>query len=118
MSVSAIGSSFALSAQSLVDMRRQLDDLQRQLGTGQKSESYAGVGVDRGMAVGLRARLAAIGSYEDTMTSVSVRLELAQTALNRIGDVETDVQTAVRRSNFDLDNTGQTTAQRNARFQL
>jgi flagellin-like hook-associated protein FlgL len=118
MSVTAIGSSFALSAQTLVDMRRQLDDLQRQLGTGLRSETYAGVGVDRGMAVGLRARLAAIGSYEDTMTAVSVRLELAQTALNRIDDVETDVQTAVRRANFDLDSTGQTTAQRNARFQL
>ena len=55
MSIAGVGSRTTQSVQSLVDMRAQLDDLQRQLGTGKKSTTYAGVGVDRGLAVGLRA---------------------------------------------------------------
>ena len=70
--------------QSLVDMRQQLDDLQRQLGTGKKSDTYAGLGLDRGFAVGLRAQLSALAGYDDTITNVDVRLNLAQTALGRI----------------------------------
>ena len=41
-------------------MRSQLDDLQRQLGTGKKSDTYAGLGLDRGLTVGLRSQLSAI----------------------------------------------------------
>ncbi len=57
MSITGIGSRSSLVVQSLVDMRRQLDDLQRQLGTGKKSDTYAGIGLDRGLAVGLRSHL-------------------------------------------------------------
>ena len=57
MTISGIGSRSALGVQTLVDMRRQLDELQRQLATGKKSETYAGLGLDRGLAVGLRSRL-------------------------------------------------------------
>ena len=61
--------------QSLVDMRAQLDDLQRQLGTGKKSDTYAGLGLDRGLAVGLRSQLAALGGFDDTITNVGVRAQ-------------------------------------------
>ena len=52
MAVTGIGGSAALTLQSIVDMRNQLDDLQRQLGTGKKSDTYAGLGLDRGLTVG------------------------------------------------------------------
>src|SRR5262245_17243073 len=118
MSVSGVGSSTGLTIQTLVGMRRQLDDLQRQLGTGKKSADYAGVGTNRGMAVGLRASLAAVNGYEDTMTSVGVRLDLAKTALERLMDVNSDTQTAIRRSGFQIDNTGQGQEQQTAGFAL
>ena len=51
MTITGISSRSALSMQSIVDMRRQLDDLQRQLGTGKKSDTYAGLGLDRGLTV-------------------------------------------------------------------
>ena len=54
-------------------MRTQLGDLQRQLGTGKKSTTYAGLGIDRGLAVGLRSRLSAMASYGETVTQVGVR---------------------------------------------
>ena len=61
MTITGIGPRSAFALQSLADMRGQLDDLQRQLGTGQKSVTYAGIGLERGLAVGLRARLSALG---------------------------------------------------------
>ena len=60
-------------------MRRQLDDLQRQLGTGKKSDTYAGLGLDRGLAVGLRTpvcrarRLSTTRSPMSTCASISRR---------------------------------------------
>jgi hypothetical protein len=87
MSISIIGSQTSLIVQSLVDMRAQLDDLQRQLGTGKKSDTYAGLGLERGMAVGLRARLSALGGYDEAITNVGVRINLAQSALGRLTDV-------------------------------
>src|SRR5947207_15805156 len=86
-SITGLGMTSSLSIQTLVDMRNQLDDLQRQLGTGQKSDTYAGIGLDRGFTVGLRSQVAAIGSYDDTITNVGVRLNLAQSALGRVVDI-------------------------------
>jgi flagellar hook-associated protein 1 len=40
---------------------RVMAELQRQLGSGMKSTTYAGIGLDRGLAVGLRTQLSAIG---------------------------------------------------------
>jgi hypothetical protein len=62
MTVSGIRSSSSLLVQSLTSMRNQLDELQRQLGTGSKSTSYAGLGINRGLVVGLRSHLSAISS--------------------------------------------------------
>ena len=59
MNVTGVGARSSLVVQSLGDMRTQLGDLQRQLGTGKKSTTYAGLGIDRGLAVGLRSRLSA-----------------------------------------------------------
>ena len=82
-------------------MRSQLDDLQRQLGTGKKSTSYAGLGLDRGLTIGLRSQLSAISGYQQTITQVGVRLDLMQTALTQFGsarpaDQDHDPAIAVR----------------------
>ena len=67
MNVTGVGARSSLVVQTLGDMRTQLGDLQRQLGTGKKSTTYAGLGIDRGLAVGLRGKLSAIASYADTV---------------------------------------------------
>ena len=77
MIVNSLGTNSALSVQTLIDMRNQLDDLQRQLGTGKKADSYAGLGLDRGLTVGLRSHLSAMSGYQQTITEVGVRLDLA-----------------------------------------
>jgi flagellar hook-associated protein 3 FlgL len=110
MSISSIGSQTSLIVQSLVDMRAQLDDLQRQLGTGKKSDTYAGMGLERGMAVGLRARLSALGGYDEAITNVGVRINLAQSALGRLTDITHAVKGGAVQSS-GINSNGSTTAQ-------
>jgi len=117
MSVSGIGSQTSLIVQSLVTMRSQLDDLQRQLGTGQKSDTYAGIGLDRGLAVGLRAQLSSLGGFGDTITNVGVRLTLAQNALGRISDIGRQIKIAAFQP-AGIDSSGHTASQSTASSEL
>src|SRR6185369_14209402 len=106
MSISSVGSGMSIPMQSLLDMRSQLDDLQRQLGSGQKSDTYAGVGFERGLAVGLRQQLASLGGFDDAITNIGVRINVAQTALGRISDVGHEVkQSALLSSSINSDGT-------------
>lgn len=99
MSISTIGAQSAASIQSLVKMRAQLDELQRQISSGQKSINYAGLGLDRGLSIGLRSQLAAVSAYGDTINTVNVRVSLAQTALGRVGDVGNSVRSTILQAN-------------------
>ena len=89
-----VGARSLLLTKSLVDMRSQLGDLQRQLATGKKSDDYAGIGIDRGLTVGLRSHLSAMKSYGDTITNVDVRLDLAQSTLSRIAEIGREIKAA------------------------
>jgi flagellin-like hook-associated protein FlgL len=113
MSISGIGSKTSLAVQSLVDLRRQLDDLQRQLGTGQKSETYAGIGLERGLAVGLRSHLVSLDAFDDTISNVGVRLDLVQQTLTRFSDIAHTVKGAAYQPT-SIDSSGSTIAQQNA----
>jgi flagellin-like hook-associated protein FlgL len=107
-----------LMTQSLVDLRAQLDDLQRQLSTGQKSQTFAGLGVQRGLTVGLQSQLAAMGGFDDTITSVGTRLNVAQTALQQIDQSAHTIKQSAVNSTFALGQNGQTTDQQAANGQL
>ena len=63
MSISGISGRNTFQIQSILSLRSQLDDLQRQLGTGIKSNSYAGLGLDRGLSMALRGQVAALSSF-------------------------------------------------------
>jgi flagellin-like hook-associated protein FlgL len=118
MSITGIGSRSSLTVQAMVDMRRQLDDLQRQLGTGKRANTYAGLGINRGLAVSVNNQLAALGSYNSSIEQVGVRLTLAQTALGQIDSIGHKVKSAAFKSQFAIDASGQTADQRNAGDQL
>ena len=117
MSVSGIGGRSQLAVQSLVDMRRQLDDLHRQLGTGKKSTTHAGLGADRGLAAGLRAQLASLKSYGETITMLGVRLDMSQTVLTRMTALRSEAKASLQQS-AEIRATGQSPAQDSARHQL
>jgi flagellin-like hook-associated protein FlgL len=118
MSVTGISSQTSVTVQSLVNLRSQLDDLQRQLVTGQKSDTYAGLGLGRGLTVGLRNQLSQLSSFDDNITSIGVRLSLGQTALTSIATAADTVKQSALSSTFSVDAAGQTGDQRTALGQL
>jgi flagellin-like hook-associated protein FlgL len=118
MTISGVSSNFSPLIQSVLDINKQLDDLQWQLGSGQKAATYAGLGSQSGIAVALNAQLAAIGSFNDTITNVGTTLSLQQAVLQQIGSIGGTVQSATLQSSFAVDSTGQTTSQKTAQSQL
>jgi flagellin-like hook-associated protein FlgL len=118
MTVSTIGNRSSLSMQTLLQMRSQLDQLQQQLGTGIKSTTYAGLGIDRGLSVSLRAQLSATTGYDNTIQQVGIRLDLAQQTLGRIATINSTVKTAAQTSTFKLNAGGQTVEQTTAAYSL
>src|SRR5438552_13727231 len=92
--ISGVGTTITPAIQSVLDIRAQLDDLQRQLGSGQKADTFAGLGPQAGLATGLSAQLAAIGGFNDTIATIGTRIDIAQTVLTQISEVGNQVKTA------------------------
>ena len=118
MSISSIGGKSGSAIQSLVDMRNVLDDLQRQLATGKKSLTYAGLGLDRGVTVGLRAQLSALTAYDASANNVQTRINVAQTSLDRMREIGTAVKSAMIQGSYGVGAGGAATAQKTAQFSL
>jgi flagellar hook-associated protein 3 FlgL len=118
MSVSSVTSTTPPWIQALIEQRNQLIDLQRQLGTGKKADSYAGLGLDRSLTVGLRAHLSAISGYQQTITQVGVRLDIAQTALTQMSGIAQSAKTTVMTSQYVLNGENLTLDQKTVRSQL
>jgi flagellar hook-associated protein 3 FlgL len=118
MTISSIGGKPAAAIQSLIDLRSTLTDLQRQLSTGVKSTTYAGLGVDRGVTVGLRSQLSAISGFDSTADQVQTRITLAQTSLGRISDLSGSVKTAMAQGSYGTGAIGANTAQSTAQNSL
>lgn len=95
MSVTPLGGRSGMAVQQLVGMRAQFDDLQRQLSTGQKSTTYAGLGLNRGVTVSLNAQLSAIAGYNDTIANVMTRVNLMNNSLNRMNAIGTATKAAM-----------------------
>jgi flagellin-like hook-associated protein FlgL len=118
MTISGVSANLGPLIQSALDINKKLDDLQTQLGSGQKSTTYAGLGSQSGIAVALSAQLAAISSFDDTMTNVGTTISLQQTVLQQIASIGNTVQSSAGQPSYAIDSTGQTTAQKTAASQL
>jgi len=118
MSVSAIGAQSGLAIQQLVNMRKQFDDLQRQLSTGQKSSNYAGLGVDSGMTVSLNAQLSAISGYNDTINNATTRISLMNSALSSMTDLSSAVKAALAQVPTGANGSGAALAQQTGQSSL
>ena len=118
MSVSSIGAQSQMTIQQLVQMRAQFDDLQRQLSTGQKSATYAGLGIDRGVTVSLNSQLSAISGFDDTIDNVMARTNLMNTALGNMIDITSTVKSAMVQANGVSNGSGAAVAQQTAQSSL
>src|ERR1041385_532145 len=118
MSLSPISAQSAQAINQLIDMRKRFDDLQRQLATGQKSSTYAGLGLNRGVTVSLNAQLSAGSAYDQTIGNVSTRIGLMNTALNGMTTLASAVKAAMVQAPLGANGTGATLAQQTGRNSL
>jgi len=104
--------------QSVTNLKNQLTTLQSQLTTGEKSTTYAGMGVNEGFAIAARSQLANISAFTDTMTNINTNIGIANTALQSMVGIGTTVQNSANSSSQALNSAGQTIAQQTATSQL
>src|SRR6185295_15057722 len=118
MAINSIGYGSTVLGQSVRNLNDQLTTLSAQLTTGKKATTYAGMGVNEGFAIAARAQLSNISAFADTMTKISTTISVANTALQSLVDIGSQVQNAAAASSQALNSAGQSIAQQNAAMQL
>lgn len=109
----------SLQMTMLSDMRWQLDDLQRQLATGKRSSTYAGLGIGRTMDLEARMRLSRIDAYSVSIDQVGLRVDIMNTSLDRLRVIGQDIRSDVAFPiEYELIGNGQTQAQSLAAMRL
>jgi len=114
MAIDGVSGRTSYLGSSLVNLKTQLDTLSEQLASGKKSTTYAGLGIDSGVATGLRSQVSSIAAYTNTGTIINTRIDAANLALQGIIDSAAQVKTAAAGSTLTLDNTGKTPGQATA----
>src|SRR6267378_5209116 len=104
--------------QSVLSLKNQMTALQSQLTTGEKSTTYAGMGVNEGFAIAARAQLANISAFSDTMSNINTDIGIANTGLQSLVDIGTTMVNAANSTMQTLSSAGQTIAQQTAYSQL
>jgi hypothetical protein len=117
MSITGITNPF-FQTQVVHNLQTQLAQLQTELGTGQVSQDFAGIGDNRSLAVALQAQLSSVGNFDNVIGAVNVRLSGAQQALTSIDSATSVARAAMVNSRFVLDQSGQTNDQGTANGQL
>jgi len=94
-SVSLLGQSTA-QGERLADLRQQMDDLSRQVTTGQVADTYSGLGTSAEPLLNLNAQQPLLQSYLTNITSVSNTMTMMNNALTQITDVGNTLVTAIQ----------------------
>ena len=114
MAIDGVSGRTSYIGSGIVNLRSQLDTLTEQLSSGKVSNTYAGQGDGRSLAIGLRSQLSALDGYSDTATNVNTRINVANLSLQRLVDIDSTVKGAAVSAGATIDNTGQTAGQKTA----
>jgi flagellar hook-associated protein 3 FlgL len=114
MSIDGVSGRTSFIGSGIVNLRNQLDTLSEQLSSGRISNTYAGDGTGRSLAIGIRSQLSNYDSYADTATNVNTRIDVANLSLQRLNAIGSEVKGAAVSAGSTLDNTGQTAGQKTA----
>jgi flagellar hook-associated protein 3 FlgL len=117
MSINSVSNNSPL-ALAILNLNNQMTNLSTQLATGEKSTSYSGMGSNEGFAIAARSQLANISAFTDTISNVGTQISAANTALQALSSIGSQVQSAAAATPATLDSTGQTIGQENASAQL
>lgn len=101
--------------QQIMTLRRELDDLQLQLGTGRKANAYSGLGPLRQTSLDARAKLSSFDGYKQTIDQIDVRVSVMQNALSRFMSMTTEQRGANLDTVLVTVDERQSTAQKGAR---
>ena len=91
----------------LSTMREQLEDMQRQLATGQKAATYGTMGAGRTQSITFRSKISEISGYLQNTDVLNMRISLLDKAMNRLEDIPSEASAAIdaaQRELKDLEN--------------
>lgn len=94
--------------QAVTDSRAQSDDLQRQLATGLKAQTYGELGVDRRLVIEFSSDLSEIEGYIRSIEQVQVRVNVLSETLEHARSSVSETLTNSLTPDFDLNSDGQT----------
>jgi len=114
MTISGVSGRTSYIGSGILDLRSQLDTLTQQLATGKVSNTYAGQGSGRSLAIALRSQLSNLAGYADTAVNLNTRISVVNLSLQRLVDVGSSVKGAAVSAVSTIDNTGQTAGQKTA----
>lgn len=114
-SVTGTSLTTTMAARTISQMRDQLNELQRQLSTGKKSDTYGGLGLGSGTVLNLRSQLSRVDIYQSNSTNIETRVKLMNASLQRIGDLRDETRSDLTAPyDYSLVQDGQTASQRSA----
>ncbi|CAI9402600.1 hypothetical protein ANOBCDAF_00940 [Pleomorphomonas sp. T1.2MG-36] len=102
----------------LSTMREQLEDMQRQLATGQKAATYGTMGAGRTQSITFRSKISEISGYLQNTDVLNMRISLLDKAMSRLEDIPSEASAAIDPNTYNIDSTGTTTGQKGAKIAL
>lgn len=112
ISASTVGGYFAgVRSDQLVSLRNQLNDLQRQLSTGKKSETYGGLGIDRRVSLDAHAKVSNIDGWLHGIQQAELRVQFANQTISGFNKLTQDAKGDVRAASYVATSTGKTAGQ-------
>ena len=80
------------NADMFVQMRKQGADLERQLTTGRRADSYGELGIKRGQALDLRGRVSGLESWQQGINSADTRLKMMLKSIEGLDKIANDTK--------------------------
>jgi flagellin-like hook-associated protein FlgL len=99
------------SPNSFVSARGELDDLQRQLATQKRSESYGDLGIDRRTSLDLNAKISSLDSWLDGIKLADVNLKLSSQAVENFAKLTSETRNDMRSNSYVPSATGRSAPQ-------
>jgi flagellin-like hook-associated protein FlgL len=101
------------------EIRETMADLQRQMSTGKRSDTFAGLGFDRRVSLDARSKIAGITGHETAITDANLRLKFLTQGVETIAKVTSEAKGDVPPLNgYVLGTDGRTSGQKMAEERL
>ena len=101
---------------SLLDLDRQINDLQRQLSTQKISQTYSGLGGGRVTALEFQQRLTLTQGYQSTADQTASRLKLANNSLDQLNQSANNFSSTLLTGSYQTDASGKIVTQGTASY--